>query len=184
MHFSNFTYVLNFVMSCPIVGRYLSRSVNFVRIDAEVAFVSRWLSRTIIFSSNVPEPKPFTVYWLSHINIFFLPSFESDAMRHRYSWAVSWAGLIAWSMYDSSKLRIVSMSISPCWSMRDLNSFGLWGRSGIESIPIPGSSYPNSLALSFRALRNEYKSSATQSKGSSSSFAVAVAYSFLPRLVP
>lgn len=39
---NNLRQVLNLVMSCPIVGRYLSRSVvNFVLIDNEVAFVSK-----------------------------------------------------------------------------------------------------------------------------------------------
>lgn len=94
-----FTYWSNFVISHNTWRRYMSRHNSLSHIKPIVAFLSRWLSLTLIFRRRFPKISPFTTYSVSQIKVLDLPTSYMEFTRHWYKLCVSCASLMALSMY-------------------------------------------------------------------------------------
>ena len=154
-------------MSHPTVVMKWSSEINWFRIEAVVALLSRWLSRMIIFRRRSPESLPLILYWSSQTITFVLPNLEREPIRQWYNIFVSWAARVGEFMYDFSNLRTSSRSNSPWLVRRFVYFIGRIRWSGITNIPKTSLFHWYSVARSKSVFRNWWTSSGTQSKLSS-----------------
>ena len=121
----------------------------------------------MILSRRFPDSFTFILYCSYHNITFVLPALDSEPIRQWYSMFVSCAARVGVLMYDSSNLSTSSRSNSPWFVSRFMYFVIVIGSSGICIIPTASSFHWNSVALSASVLRKWWRSSGTQSKGSS-----------------
>ena len=153
-------------MSQPIVVMNCSSELNWFLIKVVVALLSRWLLCMMILISRFPDGFPLILYCYSHIITFILPTFDSEPIRQWYSMFMSCAARVGELFYASLNLRTSSRSNSPWFIRRFVYLVGVIGWCRICIIPTASSFHWNSVAQSASVLRNWWRSSGTQLKGS------------------